>query len=345
MGKDTTTGGGDDLTDLSLLDDGGDADGDNLDDGGDADVGDGKHDAPLGDGNDKGAKNQDDDAGFVIEFEKDDDALAEGGDLDDDGDGQQAADGKEEYGKKVRARILREQRIARDARARAEAERVARIQAENRSIVVQKEALELSEMAIESQIKSTTSELRKAKEDGKTDDEITHQTMLSQLYARKEGLANAKRQLATDEERVKQSSVAQGPTPLASEWKSRNPWFGHARYGEQTAIASAIDRQLASEGYDKNTSDYYMELTKRLRRRCPELQRFTGGQQQQQQRRRDPAGAVVRRDQPRQDNGGRKGVIRLTAVDRENMRAFGIDLNDPKAVKEYALNKMGVANG
>jgi hypothetical protein len=73
----------------------------------------------------------------------------------------------------------------------------------------------------------------------------------------------------------------------------------------------------------------------------PELQRFQNGGQQRQQQRRDPAGAVVRRGAPDKDNGARKGRVVLNRADLENMRTFGMDPKDPKAQKEYALQKMG----
>lgn len=337
----TINKGGDDLYDPSLLEDGGGEV--SLEDGktaGDDLKGDDADDAvPAGkvvQGNDG------DDSGFEIILEEGQEAGADNGALGEDDD----LDDKEEHGKKVRARIERERRIARQARAQAENERTARIVAENKSVKVQKEALELAELAIDTQIKATIDQLRKAKEDGKTDDEITYQTNLSTLHARKEGLARSKHDLAAEEERVKSSSAARGPSPLAQDWKQRNPWYGHDRFGEQTMLTRTLDQQLAREGFDPQDPDYYAELDRRIRRRMPELQRFQRGGQQQRQQRRDPAGAVVRRDPPRGDGSQpQKGVIRLTKADQDNMRAFGIDLTDPKAVREYALQKQGGANG
>jgi uncharacterized protein YnzC (UPF0291/DUF896 family) len=327
---------GDDLNDPSLLQ------GEDGDDGIDVDgAEDGAGDAIDADGGakDEGAQAKDD-KGFEIVIEEGAEAADDGALEDDDDDGTE--DAKEKHSKAVRARIERERRIARQARNQAEAERALRIQAEQRTLRARKNEIETVESSLAINIPAVMEMLKKAKEEGKTDDEIKHQTTLAKMYAQQGNVERAKLELADDEEKVKQSAAARPPSQLAQDWKRGNPWYGHERYREQSALTQALDRAVKADGFDPNDPEYYIELDRRIRRRMPELQRFQRGGQQAKQQRRDPAGAVVRRS-PAGDggNGARKGRVVLNRADLENMRTFGMDPKDPKAQKEYALQKMG----
>lgn len=331
----------DDLDDPSLLLDGDDDPKD--DDGGGDDLG------LDGDDKNKDVKKADDhtDRGFEIEYEADaldERAGALDDDDDDDGGGDKDKGGDKDYGRKVRERIERERRLSREARASAANERAARLQAEARAFAREKSALETTEAALDALISSKTTQLKQAKEDGKTDDEIKLSGEIARHQADKVNVEHAKRQAVADEEKAKVAHAAPGPNPLAHQWMRNNPWFNNERYREQTEITRSLDRTLSAEGYDKDDPEYYRELTRRAVRRMPELRRFyerKGGEQRPQ--RRDPTGGVIRRQH--NDNGGeRKGVIRLSRSDVENMRAFGLDPNDKATVIEYAKNKQGGDN-
>lgn len=59
------------------------------------------------------------------------------------------------------------------------------------------------------------------------------------------------------------------PNILASGWMSKNSsWFGKDQLA--TNIAKAVDNAVANEGYDKNSSEYFEELDRRLALRIPE---------------------------------------------------------------------------
>ena len=48
------------------------------------------------------------------------------------------------------------------------------------------------------------------------------------------------------------------PSPKAQEWAAKNPWFNQDRVA--TTVALTIHEQLASEGFDLNSDEYYNEL-------------------------------------------------------------------------------------
>ena len=57
------------------------------------------------------------------------------------------------------------------------------------------------------------------------------------------------------------------PSPKAQEWAAKNPWFNQDRVA--TTVALTIHEQLANEGFDLNSDEYYNELDNRLRSEIP----------------------------------------------------------------------------
>ena len=57
------------------------------------------------------------------------------------------------------------------------------------------------------------------------------------------------------------------PSPNAQEWAAKNTWFNQDRVA--TTVALTIHEQLASEGFDLNSDEYYNELDNRLRLELP----------------------------------------------------------------------------
>jgi len=65
-----------------------------------------------------------------------------------------------------------------------------------------------------------------------------------------------------------QQQPAANPDPKAKAWADRNDWFGNDRV--MTVGAYAIHEDLAGEGFDLTSDDYYSELDKRLRVEFPQ---------------------------------------------------------------------------
>lgn len=259
--------------------------------------------------------------------------------------GKKSPDERTQYSKEVQARIGREQRIARDANARAQAAHQGRLAAEARSRAVQKDALDITESALDSHLKSTKAALTKAMEDGKTEEQIDLQNEMTRLTTRKEAVATSKRNLDAEIEAAKRGGAADGPNHLAQDWMRRNKWFTDPRFAEQAAHTRLIDKSLEAKGYDKNSSDYFAELDRQIKRRLPEIVKLQqrpgnedGGERppQQRQQRREPTGGVQRGA----GAAAGKGKVVLKSADLQNMRAFGLDPANKEHQREYALNKM-----
>jgi hypothetical protein len=56
-------------------------------------------------------------------------------------------------------------------------------------------------------------------------------------------------------------------TPEAEDWAENNKWFNKDRV--MTASAMVIHQDLAEEGFDLNSEDYYNEISKRIRKEFP----------------------------------------------------------------------------
>lgn len=360
--------GADSLIDDSLVDDDDAADGhvdDQLDGDNNAADGDGTRrddadagarDGDRGDGEDRGGQSHDDLEVVIDEEATEEDARRRPEQQDAGALERTGADREDEdraYSQKVQDRINRERRIAREARAAAEAERGERLKAERRSLDAQKEAVETTKAALELQAKALKDALVKAKEDGKTTEEVDLQDKLNRVNARLQSVEGVERQLAADEERLKHGVAAASVNARANQWLRDNPWFNNARFREQTAIARALDAGLSAERlYAKDSPEYFEELDKRIRRRLPEVLRHSrsqpaaaerGGRDgQRQQQRRDPTGGAPRGGDSRQPAAApRKGRVVLNRQDLANMAQFGLDPKNPEHQKEYAIQKMG----
>ncbi len=57
------------------------------------------------------------------------------------------------------------------------------------------------------------------------------------------------------------------PSPKAQTWAAKNEWFGQDRIA--TNVALSIHENLANEGFDLNSDEYYNELDNRLRSEIP----------------------------------------------------------------------------
>lgn len=74
---------------------------------------------------------------------------------------------------------------------------------------------------------------------------------------------------AEKEPPVQQKAVDPVIEDMAHEWMSKNPWYDPNGSDRDSRIAKRIDDQLAREGFDPTTDDYWDELTARLHDQLP----------------------------------------------------------------------------
>ena len=194
----------------------------------------------------------------------------------------------DEYGEGVKKRIAKlTKRMRESERQRDEATRYARsVVTEQKSLKERLAKLDtgyVSEMEnrITSSLEAAKSKLTTAREAGNITDEVDAQKEIAKLGYEEARLAEMKiNQEAKTKEKSElnqQSAVQQGqpqqprqpkPDARATEWASKNAWFGTDN--AMTYTAFDMHRKLVEEeGYDPQSEDYYGELDRRIKLEFP----------------------------------------------------------------------------
>jgi len=183
--------------------------------------------------------------------------------------------------------LLLQKRMRESERQRDEATRYARsVVTEQKSLKERLAKLDtgyVSEMEnrITSSLEAAKSKLTTARESGNITDEVDAQKEIAKLGYEEARLAEMKiNQEAKTKEKSElnqQSAVQQGqpqqprqpkPDARATEWASKNQWFGSDN--AMTYTAFDMHRKLVEEeGYDPQSEDYYGELDRRIKLEFP----------------------------------------------------------------------------
>ena len=141
---------------------------------------------------------------------------------------------------------------------------------------------------VESQLEASKIALQKAMEEGEAEKIAEAQSILAAASADKVAYDQYQKQLETynremeqydadqqayiqqqriDAQQQSQEPVYQQPSDRAQRWANENNWFGQDRV--MTNVAIAVHEQLAQEGFDTESEDYYSEINKRMRQELP----------------------------------------------------------------------------
>tara|TARA_R100000781_G_scaffold2629_3_gene4154 strand:+ start:1374 stop:2405 length:1032 start_codon:yes stop_codon:yes gene_type:complete len=144
---------------------------------------------------------------------------------------------------------------------------------------------------VESQLEASKIALQKAMEEGEAEkiaeaqsilatasaDKVAYDQYQKQLetYNREMEQYNAEQQAYIQEQRISAQQqnqnasqpVYQQPSQKAQSWANDNTWFGQDPV--MTNVAIAVHEQLAQEGFDTESEDYYSEINKRMRQELP----------------------------------------------------------------------------
>jgi hypothetical protein len=114
------------------------------------------------------------------------------------------------------------------------------------------------------------------------------------------------------------------PSPKAQAWVSKNDWFGQDRI--MTNVALSIHENLANEGFDLNSDEYYNELDDRLKQELPN--RFKNVEADQK-----PVQTVA--SPSRTTSSGRKpsNRVELSPSEQRLAKRLGVSF------KDYAIQK------
>jgi hypothetical protein len=269
----------------------------------------------------------------------------------DEEDSASKASEDDAYSKKVRSRIDRERRLKLKERERADYwEKQAKAIAKER-YETERNTLKQSVEQADSAYAQIQSDLKRAIEDGDTDDQVRLTTRLSDLKAEKvlaesrlENLSADGNWDAFDDNISAEPSKKQS---LADKWMDgHSDWYGAKGFERQTRLANRIDKEVFAEGYQPDSPDYFEELDRRLKEKVPEVydsldfaeseEAYSTDNQPDRSRGRSVVAAVSGNESPQKV---RSSKVELGAADFENMRRFGLDANDPETLKEYARNK------
>lgn len=258
---------------------------------------------------------------------------AAGGDVDDD---------LQPYSRKVQKRIMRERKIAREAiadKARLEAELVTERARRNEA---EAHLVTTAESNIDAQIAAKRSELISAKENGDTEAELNLLDELDQLRDDKKIVRRAKESQPTSPAEDASDKPAPKLNPLTAKWLSQNAWMNDKRYTAQIMTTRAIDSQMAQQGWDPSTPEYFVELDSRINDvvKVPKAAAETP---------RPPPKPRLSPVAPAGDGGDtmprNPNKVVLTKADLASMERVGLDVRNKDHLREYARNKMNSARG
>jgi DNA polymerase III gamma/tau subunit len=234
-------------------------------------------------------------------------------------DQEESEDDLSSYSKRVRKRIERERRIARAAKAEADALRQ-QLDAARRDA----EALASTEQ-IDATLAEKRAKLKAVREEfdpEKVDEEID-------LIAEITDLQTQKRQLGARGTPPATKPQTQAPSnPRVAEWLGRNKeWFDRPEYLAQSTAARQIDQSLIAEGYSPSDAGYFEELDRRLSKtvRLPTHTRSKAAVSPVA-----PVAEGVTRSKTR---------VVLSKQDLAFMEKMGLDTNNPQHLKAFAAER------
>ncbi|MBX3504418.1 MAG: hypothetical protein KF895_02990 [Parvibaculum sp.] len=258
---------------------------------------------------------------------------------------------------KIANRIMRERRLARQARAEADDE-VGRIRAENAelkrgAVVLQRVTLTRETENAKARISQLTDDLAQARDDGETRKAIEIEEQIAELKRARTQMEEALARLPSDDDLAaatetptrQRGSDVKGKTPLATRWLAeQKDWWETPKNRSIKAFALAEDAAMSQEGYDPATPEYFTELTRRIARRFPEIPVRTheGKRIATGQKRRGGDGRTSAVQVQRTATGtGRQNPnkVTLTADDKRNMVRFGLDPANKEHLRAYAAER------
>ena len=106
--------------------------------------------------------------------------------------------------------------------------------------------------------------IAKATEAGNGDDVVAAMRIRDQAQTNAYQLAQAKQQFDAQRQQAQQPRVDPNVVNYAKQWMEANPWYDPSGRDRDSALTKAIDNELAAEGFDPASRDYWEELTARV---------------------------------------------------------------------------------
>ena len=166
---------------------------------------------------------------------------------------------RREIQKKARENAQRELEMLRNQNAEL-ARRVAAI--EGHTVQTNVNTLEQRLAQAQYEVQQAEHIIAKATEAGNGEDVVAAMRIRDQAIAQAQQLANAKQQF----EQVRNQPAPANPAVAgyAKQWMDANPWYDPRGGDRDSALTKAIDNELAREGYNPASREYWEELTARV---------------------------------------------------------------------------------
>lgn len=106
--------------------------------------------------------------------------------------------------------------------------------------------------------------IAKATEAGNGEDVVAAMRIRDQAMAEAQQLSTAAQQFEAQRQQATQPRVDPNVVNYAKQWMDANPWYDPSGRDRDSALTKAIDNELAAEGFDPASRDYWEELTARV---------------------------------------------------------------------------------
>jgi len=283
---------------------------------------------------DDGLEEMDDDTG-------DDDTDSDEDEQDDEDEDDEDADedDDEKYSKNVRKRIDRERDLRQADKADSD-QRIAKLERENKLFRAQSKFKE-EQTEADSKLRKLRKQKTEAIDEGNTESQVDIDDQILDIKADRKAKSIELQQLEEGIDDDDTDTGAGSPPAAGKRWLEKYPQF-HTNQKFQRTVLQA-DKMVAGRGFDKNVDKYYEEMEKILAPQFPEIVKLAkkttrkDARRKSAKKKRSAVGSTTKAGTRRGKN--RRGVIRLTKQDQEQMEIFGMDPKNPRDIKAWADSK------
>lgn len=294
---------------------------------------------------------EDDDDGLEELDDDDDDDKSGDDDTDDDEDEDEDADEDDDdkdededddkkYSKNVQKRIDRE-RDLRTAESQASNKRIAKLEKENKLFRLQsKRKEEISES--ETKLRALRKQKKEALDEDDTGAVVDIDDKILDIKADQKTKDIELKQFEDSIDDDTDEGVTSNTPPAGIKWLEKYPQFHTNKQFQKTVLQA--DAMVSGRNFDKNDDEYYAEMEKILAPQFPQIikiaKKTTKQKQRQAAAKKKKRGAVGSTQKAgTRKSKTRKGVVRLTKADQQQMEIFGLDPTSPSDIKAWAEGK------
>ncbi len=261
-------------------------------------------------------------------------------DEDDDEDGDEDDDDKKSYSKNVQKRIDRE-RDARRVDNDASNKRIAKLE---RRITLSdaKETFRDEQADADKKLAALRKKKTAALDEEDNESVVDIDEQMLDIKADRKAKEIGLKQLKDSIDDEPEDSETSNTPPAGITWLKKYPQFHTNR--QFKAVVLQADRMVQARNFDRETEEYYVEIEKILAPQFPEIvkiaKKTTRRKKTRETARKKKRSAVGSTTKAGTRTGSRRrGQIRLTKADQQQMEIFGMNPKDPADIKAWAESK------